>query len=627
MADETTNVQSINQGKPVYFSYALNSSEQPEWEHISDCVDTITDIFKEQHIEYQLNNDSLETGDVIVLVFSDRYFHSMRCMNQFVQITKAINKHSKKRLFCIKAGNFDLTDPGYIRGLERYWGTKKLEYEEVEYHKERPLTDDEKTANKNGFYLNVVRNLYSFFATTNYARSTDKDWTGFVKDISDCYQKSSKSSYYVQMQKKSTFGKIMAFGLGLILVLFVIYAGAFLLKKSFKPRDIYYPTYSRNDLITQDQMTYITKVELREDENTHVFFRSVNLTDDMYKLVTNCTNPYLKVGDKNYYRISLIEENHPTLYATFRGGRGTYVDYEMVFPNIGLMNDLMSYVESDGRGIFDLDILRSNRFSVEYPLYRLDLTDFSVSKIEVNGNETILYCHIINEDTCDLRYAVRPDWHIVANNKKLNITNTSGIPMYPDYITIPKHSSADGAFFFPSIPEETDSIDFVMNTVSIPGLQLKRTPLITIENPKCEIGVDGFIISKVEITKDATILYLVLDNNKVEHTMDFFVMSDSFIMADGKAYPIKDASGIAFYPHKILVPRFTELHYAVFFPPIPEGTETIDYNIYTFYRSSFKTEEEFKNYINRLSLKEDGDKAYLGIYGIHLNNKDSLNAK
>ena len=185
MADETTNVQSINQGKPVYISYALNSSEQPEWEHISDCVDTITDIFKEQHIEYQLNNDSLETGDVIVLVFSDRYFHSMRCMNEFVQITKAINKNSKKRLFCIKAGNFDLSNPGYIRGLERYWGTKKLEYEEVEYHKERPLTDDEKTANKNGFYLNVVRNLYSFFATTNYARSTDKDWTGFVKDISD----------------------------------------------------------------------------------------------------------------------------------------------------------------------------------------------------------------------------------------------------------------------------------------------------------------------------------------------------------------------------------------------------------------------------------------------------------
>lgn len=626
MADETTNVQSINQGKPVYFSYALNSSEQPEWEHISDCVDTITDIFKEQHIEYQLNNDSLETGDVIVLVFSDRYFHSMRCMNEFVQIIKAINKNSKKRLFCIKAGNFDLTDPGYIRGLERYWGTKKLEYEEVEYHKERPLTDDEKTANKNGFYLNVVRNLYSFFATTNYARSTDKDWTGFVKDITDCYQKSNKSSFYVQLQRKSISGKLKAFVFGLCFVLCVIFAFRLIQNRYSKPRDIDFPLYSRNDFITQDQMTYITKVELRED-CTHVFFRTVNLTNDEYKFVSRCTNPYLVVGTTNYYRFTLRDEYGPSMYQYFRGGRGTYVDYEMVFPNIGLESGYMNYMETDGRGIFDLDILRLNHYSVEHPISRNVAANFFVSKIEVDISETIIYGHFINDDTCDYNFTVHPDWHIVANNEKYNITNTAGIKMYPASLIIPKLSSADVALFFPEIPEETDSIDLVMGNVTINGLQLKRTPLITIENPKCELGIEGWSISKIEITKDATIIYMEVDNSHGPLGASYFVNSDSYINADGKVYQIEDASGILFYPQQTLIPRNTIFHYAVFFPPIPEGTETIDYYFKVICRSDYETEEEYRNIIETHSLIEEGDIAISGIFGIHLNNKDSLNAK
>ncbi|MBR4678404.1 MAG: hypothetical protein IKO99_10435 [Bacteroidales bacterium] len=30
----------INADRPVYFSYARNSNRKPEWEHISDCMDT-----------------------------------------------------------------------------------------------------------------------------------------------------------------------------------------------------------------------------------------------------------------------------------------------------------------------------------------------------------------------------------------------------------------------------------------------------------------------------------------------------------------------------------------------------------------------------------------------------------
>ena len=48
MADDNFNVRCINKGRPVYFSYARNSIKKPEWEHISDCVDKVLELFELQ---------------------------------------------------------------------------------------------------------------------------------------------------------------------------------------------------------------------------------------------------------------------------------------------------------------------------------------------------------------------------------------------------------------------------------------------------------------------------------------------------------------------------------------------------------------------------------------------------
>ena len=87
-------LECVNQGRPVYFSYARNSTKQPGWEHISDCVDAILKELEAQNIEYRLDKRDIGAGDrisdfekeigwnseVVVLVFSDKYFRSMHCM-------------------------------------------------------------------------------------------------------------------------------------------------------------------------------------------------------------------------------------------------------------------------------------------------------------------------------------------------------------------------------------------------------------------------------------------------------------------------------------------------------------------------------------------------------------------
>ena len=231
----------INPGRPVWISYIGNSSENPEWEHIADCVDTLVQLFKENGVEYCVN-DIPEEGDTIsefekkigmysqemVLVFSDRYFRSLHCMYQLVQIKKAIQKYPNKRLFCIKSGSFNLSDINYILDLEHFWGDQKQEYEEVSYHKTRTLKETEHAAHSNGFYMDDVRSLYSFFSTLNYANASSQDWNHLVKEIITCYTAPSKFVQTTQKQIKlrNTTIKFMVLGLvALILTLFITLLG------------------------------------------------------------------------------------------------------------------------------------------------------------------------------------------------------------------------------------------------------------------------------------------------------------------------------------------------------------------------------------------------------------------
>ncbi len=195
------NLLNVNTGRPVYFSYARNSNKKPEWEHISDCMDRLLSEFKNKNIEYRLDKRDIGTGDkisafeneigwnseVVVIVFSDKYFRSMHCMYEFVQIKNALEKYPEKRLMCIKSGDFNLADFNYIRDLERYWHNQKIEYEDIEFHRIREHSKTEIAACKNNFYLEDIRQLYSFFSAINYSNAQNIDYNKFTDDIIKYY--------------------------------------------------------------------------------------------------------------------------------------------------------------------------------------------------------------------------------------------------------------------------------------------------------------------------------------------------------------------------------------------------------------------------------------------------------
>ncbi|MBQ3656015.1 MAG: toll/interleukin-1 receptor domain-containing protein [Bacteroidales bacterium] len=197
------NTECINKDRPVYFSYARNSNKNPEWTHISDCVDLLLKEFDKNNIEYRVDKRDIGAGDrisdfereiggkseVVVIVFSDKYFRSLHCMYEFVQIKKSLVENPSKRLLCIKSGDFNLADVRYILELERYWGDIRQEYEEIEYHRLRNHSGTETAAFENGFYMDDVRNLYSFFSAINYSYATNEDWSGFIQDIQKYYAK------------------------------------------------------------------------------------------------------------------------------------------------------------------------------------------------------------------------------------------------------------------------------------------------------------------------------------------------------------------------------------------------------------------------------------------------------
>jgi len=210
-------IATINEGRPVYFSYARNSSRKPEWEHISDCVDTLLNTMTANGLEYRVDVRDIGMGDkiskfeeeigwnseVVVIIFSDKYFRSLHCMYEFVQIKKALEHYPEKRLMCIKSGDFNLADFNYIRDLERYWNNQKIEYEDIEFHRIRKHSGTEIAAHENGFYLDDIRELYSFFSAINYSNAASINYDGFVGDIVRYYRTTPKPKL-TPKPKKST---------------------------------------------------------------------------------------------------------------------------------------------------------------------------------------------------------------------------------------------------------------------------------------------------------------------------------------------------------------------------------------------------------------------------------------
>ena len=239
--------KAINKGRPVYFSYARNSNDKPEWRHISDCVDIIVEKFQQENIEYRLDVRDLSTGDrisgfekeighkseTVVIVFSDRYFRSMHCMNELIQIQKSLKTNPNKRLLLIKCGDFNLADMHYIRDLAKFWTAKKNEYEEIKFHRIREFSSTEKAAEESGYFLDKIRELYSFFSSYNYFDASKGNWDNFVNDVIKYYKttpqpetKSAKvadSKKSVSKPKKRSRGWLWIVAALMLILLFLGY--------------------------------------------------------------------------------------------------------------------------------------------------------------------------------------------------------------------------------------------------------------------------------------------------------------------------------------------------------------------------------------------------------------------
>lgn len=344
----------VNKGKPVWFSYAPNSDENPEWSHIADCVEQLTDIFKAQNIEYCINgtwgsNASISEyeknigwkSDVIVLVFSDRYFRSLHCMYEFVQIKNAIKENPQKRLFCIKSGNFNLSDINYILDLEHFWGDQKQEYDEVSYHKTRPITNAEEEAHNNGFYMDDIRSLYSFFSTLNYANAHSQDWNDFAKEIADSYTSVSKFSQLVQEKVKQKKTKLKFMGLGCLawLLVLIIVIIVFLVWLIHGCVFNYTPIYTTK----QD---YIKIIDIIQTPFSMAIGIKLENPYDKDTIIYASRGWYIDANGKQLYLYSVDDIPMYPEYKVLAAHQS--IEYTLTFDNIPDIPDTVSLVMSNG---------------------------------------------------------------------------------------------------------------------------------------------------------------------------------------------------------------------------------------------------------------------------------------
>lgn len=163
----------INEDRPIYISYAHNDERNPD---IADVVPILLKKFKENGIDYSIDEDincggsisdfehRIGKSEFVILVFSDKYFHSLYCMYELTQIRNGIQSGNIKQLLLIKSGNFQLSDPNYIDSLLRFWMYKKFERDV------KPNTSSaiEQFAAVNNFYIESIRQLDLFFSSQPY---------------------------------------------------------------------------------------------------------------------------------------------------------------------------------------------------------------------------------------------------------------------------------------------------------------------------------------------------------------------------------------------------------------------------------------------------------------------------
>lgn len=656
--NNTQQNKSINKGRPVYFSYARNSIRKPEWEHISDCVTKMLDIFSEQNIEYRVDVRNIGSGDkisdfekeigwnseMVILVISDKYFRSLHCMYEFVQIKQALKKHPEKRLICIKSGNVDLSDQKYMMELEHYWGDQKQEYETIDFHHLRSHSETEKAAYKNGFYLNEIRTLKSFI--DNYKLYDADNLTPIINEITDYYANTKKSFLLRIQERRAKFAKLRSFIIGYMLLLLFVGSviGLYVYYSTFRDRIIIvdYPDCQENCYVHNEEVyTTITKYTV-DTTYTTLYFRSINLTDDtMRRVEYDTVNTRLDrfMATKSYPLLEIGGINNQPLPEYYPGGKGATVEYYMKFKPIGGF-DFDFLTDNPNHCIYEIKerlnhetektwfsgwvVTNPNCLTVEHPEYSQGIKNMFVKQIEIRiSGETTLIFHMINPSTNDTTLFSPNECYIVANGDTLKCLSANGIKLLPyRSIAYPK-SSMDFALFFDFVDYfNNDSIDFVINdSTKICGLKLRKHNYSTVENPIVSgYNFGGANVTKVEIDSTATVIHFRYTNSFKNNPIFARASQRSYIQANGKKYPIQNASGIAFQSGMTMIPPHSSLDYGLIFPPIPPETETINF-VNTEFSREQTGDQRFRALIYLLGSEcanETGDTISTGSFGIKL---------
>ncbi|MCR5455346.1 MAG: toll/interleukin-1 receptor domain-containing protein [Bacteroidales bacterium] len=465
----------VNEGRPVYFSYARNSKKQPGWEHISDCVDDLLKIFEHEQIEYRLDKRDIGTGDkisdfereigwkseAVVLVFSDKYFRSPHCMFEFVQIKKSLELYPQKRLLCIKAGDFNLSDVNYIMELERFWSTKKQEYEEIEYHRLRNHSGTEQAAYENGFYMEDVRQLYSFFSAINYQYANDINWKDFIDDIREYYTTTPKPNLKELSKKKkfklkyllAWFGGLISF-LATIIILLTVSDIVGCGDTKLEEPGIAHPEYTRGT-----RNLYVTNINAT-DKNTTLKFHLIN-DSNADSAIYASKDFYIAANGKKYNMTSADSiATHP---ATTTLAKGKAMDYALTFPAIPNGTESIDFVGGKA-GIYGLRLTRPNKKSITKPLISTgNYGDLTIEEVETYQDGTILHFLYRNTGGQSVKISAPENPYIYTARKKYRLTKVSGIATHPDSTLVPQGTSIGYALIFEPIDTSAhiSKIDYV----------------------------------------------------------------------------------------------------------------------------------------------------------------------
>lgn len=104
--------------------------------------------------------EKIGAANIIVIFYSQEYFESEHCMNEYANIRKYENEARKAATFFVKCGDYD------INGLVYFWGGRKAKLETKQYSS---LTPIESRSLVNGYYLDkttsyCIQNLDNYFS-------------------------------------------------------------------------------------------------------------------------------------------------------------------------------------------------------------------------------------------------------------------------------------------------------------------------------------------------------------------------------------------------------------------------------------------------------------------------------